>query len=368
MAQINKFRKSKKNVLQAAVDAKHTPVTEPLAVGDVLVPPENINTHTYEAEKELETAEKIASKIGFQTKERALIPLDEIEDAPEGWNDFPSLSNLEIEELAFSIEQNGLYHPFVLWKKYNNKTQKQYMILSGHNRAKAYRRLIEKYTYAYEQGLISKEQFDIILERLSNVPAVVYEENEITDTKAQEIIMDINYNGRKNIVPLLPILVQKRYSLIQNTENLAGQRYRDLVATALEISPTKVGEELSIMTHGSYNIKQLYFTQLKSKKNYSNIKKKHLLKIVMLSSELQNTLIDYYSNNPEEFNQRLDLLFRRAKGDKSKITKEFIDEIFQQELKKEDVYTRIEINIPEKYKSQFMNLYNNWLKENNIEP
>ena len=62
------------------------------------------------------------------------IQIDKLESAPEEWNFYPALQGEEFDRLVHSILVHGLLHPIVVQKK-----QDKTMILSGHNRVRAYR-------------------------------------------------------------------------------------------------------------------------------------------------------------------------------------------------------------------------------------
>lgn len=95
--------------------------------------------------------------------------------APLEWNFYRPLSENKMLELIHSIKENGLLHPLVVWKRENGL----YMILSGHNRAEAYRRLYER---------TGDEQW-------SKIPCIV--RSGLSGEEAQEMIVDSNWVQRE---------------------------------------------------------------------------------------------------------------------------------------------------------------------------
>ena len=68
------------------------------------------------------------------------LPLDKLSPAPTEWNFYAPLPDDKLLELIESIQTNELLHPIVVWKQPDGAL----MILSGHNRVRAYTALLEK--------------------------------------------------------------------------------------------------------------------------------------------------------------------------------------------------------------------------------
>ena len=68
------------------------------------------------------------------------VPLDKLSPAPADWNFYAPLPDDKLLELIESIRANDLLHPIVVWKQPDGAL----MILSGHNRVRAYTALLEK--------------------------------------------------------------------------------------------------------------------------------------------------------------------------------------------------------------------------------
>lgn len=102
------------------------------------------------------------------------IPLDSLSPAPAEWNFYAPLPDDKLLELIESIQTNGLLHPIVVWKQPSGTL----MILSGHNRVRAYTALLEKTGD----------------NKYHRIPATVL--TDISDDEAHEIVVDSNYVQR----------------------------------------------------------------------------------------------------------------------------------------------------------------------------
>ena len=102
------------------------------------------------------------------------LPLDKLSPAPTEWNFYAPLPDDKLLELIESIQTNELLHPIVVWKQPDGVL----MILSGHNRVRAYTALLEK---------TGEEKY-------RRIPATVL--TDITADEAHEIVVDSNYVQR----------------------------------------------------------------------------------------------------------------------------------------------------------------------------
>ena len=101
-------------------------------------------------------------------------PLDKLSPAPADWNFYAPLPDDKLLELIESIRANDLLHPIVVWKQPDGAL----VILSGHNRVRAYTALLEK---------TGEDKY-------RRIPATVL--TDITADEAHEIVVDSNYVQR----------------------------------------------------------------------------------------------------------------------------------------------------------------------------
>lgn len=106
------------------------------------------------------------------------LPLDSLHAARPDWNFYSPLSDDKMVELIASIRDNGLLHPIVVWRRPGQPD----MVLSGHNRLEAFRRL---YKTTGE-------------EKYARIPCTLRQ--DLTEEQAREIIVDSNWVQR-NLTP-----------------------------------------------------------------------------------------------------------------------------------------------------------------------
>lgn len=149
------------------------------------------------------------------------IDLDRLKEAPSEWNFYSPLSIKKMEELIYSIEKNGLLHPLVVWEQ-NDGT---YMILSGHNRKRAFEMLYDS----------TKD------EKYSKVFCYIKKSDEITEDEAKEIIIDTNWVQRELSTIEKAQSIYRKYTAIgrkQKVKHGEGQGIRnyDRIAEQYNIS------------------------------------------------------------------------------------------------------------------------------------
>lgn len=128
-----------------------------------------------------------------------LVKIDDLYNAPDEWNFYDRLPPGKMQELVESIINIGLQEPIIVWKKDNKD---KYMILSGHNRVRAYKILCENQDS----------------EKYSKIHAVIKDKN-LSEEEAKEIIVDTNW-------------VQRQLTTIQKARSI-NFKYRKLKKDSL---------------------------------------------------------------------------------------------------------------------------------------
>ena len=159
------------------------------------------------------------------------ISLSTLESAPVKWNFYSPLNDNKMEELLNSIVNNGLLVPIIVWEQVDNPTNPKYMILSGHNRVKAYEILKE---------VTKSNKYD-------KINAIVKRKEEISEDEAREIIIDTNWVQRQLSTLEKSKSIYEKYAVIENLNkhrsnyNEHGQgRTRDVIAKQFDISGIQV--------------------------------------------------------------------------------------------------------------------------------
>lgn len=256
-------------------------------------------------------------------KQSDLIDLDLLFEASNEWNFFDKHNDDKMYELINSILDNGLLNPIIVWEREEN-----YMILAGHNRVEAFKKL---YDMSNDDNFLK-------------IPAFIYKKNEIDEIKARTIIIDTNYVQRKLSTKELQKCIVIKY------DELSGKRknVKDSISEELNISPRTVVKYRNLEKLIP-EIKELVFN---NKLGINNA-----LKLIYLQfeeqRELYNEYKDYFNNS----------IFNKIKNDMSKSQ---IEKII---CYKDDIQEIIDvkISIPKIYKDEFIKKVNDWAKEKGIE-
>ena len=258
------------------------------------------------------------------------IEISSLFPAPDDLNFFPEISDTKMLEMIFSIQENGLFNPIIVWEQDNG-----YMILSGHNRVTAYGRIVSEYSHV--------DSFDS--DKYKTIPAIVYGKNEIDEEKAKEIIVDTNYIQRDDYKRLLPEIIKNRINIIKDRKDIKG-RTIDIVAKELMISSTKVYEDQLIANKIIPELRELYFEGV--------INKKPILRFAWFSKDIQKKL--YKGVDSSNFTD--DKVY--------KIKKDMTYEEIYETLTSTDYEKKVavQLRVPEKLKDDFRKMANEWIKNN----
>lgn len=187
--------------------------------------------------------EEYTEYINKTNKKEAEISLELLDPAPDEWNFFPQQDESKILELMFSIEQNGVINPIIVWEQ----DKRRYMILSGHTRVEALKRLREDILKEEENSKLYK-----------TIPAIIYGKNEINVSKAREIICDTNYLQRSLNRKLQTKIIQERMNLIRTQVNRKGELISE-AAKILGIKQTALYGNYAIATQLIPEIQNEFF-------------------------------------------------------------------------------------------------------------
>lgn len=266
--------------------------------------------------------------VGEKDRPVVKLPLTSLQPAPKEWNFFPSISPSKMLEMMFSIQENGLFNPIIVWEKKDG-----YMILSGHNRVEAYSRILTEY----------RETEGFVEEEYARIPAIILEEDEINENKAREIIIDTNYLQRDNDRRLMPIIVENRIKIVKNRRDKKG-RTIEIVAKELGLSKTKVYEDFVIGEKIIPELSEMFFDGV--------ITKKSLLKFANYNKGVQQFLYQNFKDTITNEN---------CMKIKTNMDREELSKLFRNE-NPEKIIT-MQVRVPEKLKDEFRKMANDWLKE-----
>lgn len=252
---------------------------------------------TEAAEDISERNETLERMIAETKKEKEYIDVSLLHPAPREWNVFPPLPEIKMLQMKLSIFENGIWVPVIVWEERDGSG---YMILSGHNRVQAVREII------------SENQRDTWKHDYSKIPCIVYGKDEITEEKAQELILDTNYIQREMTPKTRVNVIARRTKYMHGQTNGRGETIDELIKT-LGLKKTAVYEDISISCLIP-ELSELYFSE--------KISRKAVLKFTMYSTDMQQWIYDNFKDSLTT--NKILLLDKNAK------TKQQIKEIFSE--------------------------------------
>lgn len=203
------------------------------------------------------------------------LPLDKLYPAPPEINDFPPSTESEMLELMQSIMYNGMQYPVIVWEQDDG-----YMIISGHNRTRAFQRLIE------EVDESEKSKYETIM-------SIVYQKDELNTDSAKEKAIDTNLVQRKLTKRQEAAILKEKMQLVKGRTDKKG-RTVDIVAKELGLSRTKVYEDYSIANNIIEEISDLYYD--------AELSKKAILRFLWFNKGVQKQLFEAYKDNINDQN------------------------------------------------------------------
>lgn len=257
------------------------------------------------------------------------LDIDKLQVAPEEINFFPQISEEKMLEMVFSILENGLFNPIIVWELKNSN---EFMILAGHNRVKAFKRIINEY----------KESKDFDVTQYEVIPAIIYGHDEIDLNKAKEIAIDTNYIQRKEDRRLAPKIIKNRLDIVRSRKDTKG-RTINIVAEELGLSRTKVYEDFVIAENIIPELSEFYFTGV--------LKKKLLLKFNWYDKDMQKWMYNTFKNRINNDT----MIGIKRNMDTHEIAKVFVDS-------KNHKYVNVSFKVPEELKDDLRHMVNDWLR------
>lgn len=251
------------------------------------------------------------------------LPLDKLSPAPADWNFYAPLPDDKFIELIESIQKNDLLHPIVAWKQLDGNL----MILSGHNRVRAYTALLEK---------TGENKYRCI-------PATVL--TDITAEEAHEIVVDSNYVQRVLTPSEKARSISQKYALAgRKKRSKAGERksrYEE-IGEAYHLSGRQVAKYVKLG-----NLQDCLLELLDSGK----LPLATALRLTDLQPESQRFLAEHCA----------DLL---ASPKAAKLTTDMTNEQMQEFLNAAPDTVRVSVTVPAALEEDFRRMAAEWLKAN----
>lgn len=162
---------------------------------------------------------------------RDSVSLGDLYPAPNEWNFYGELPAEKMNELVESVLTLGILHPIIVWER-PNADGKKYMILSGHNRVKAYK-------------ILRANENDV---KYSRIEAVIKGPNEIDEDIAQDIIIDTNWVQRELSPSQKAKTIMKKYISLKGTTDRIRCSFKisDVIAKEYNISSRQIMQYKSL--------------------------------------------------------------------------------------------------------------------------
>lgn len=279
--------------------------------------------HIKEPDK-TEIPEKSRFDMNFETSDGEkieLIALDKLKSAPKSWNFYKKLPDDKFIELIDSIKENFLLNPIIVWEQ-----DTFYMILSGHNRADAFKKLFE----------ITRDA------KYSKIPAIIKSKTDVSQEEAKQIIIDTNWVQRQLSTYEKTMSILNKYAAAKNLNK--GGKTRDIVAQAYGISGRMVQNYLSLV-----NLVDEMYNRIEEKK----CSIKQAVEIARKSADTQKIIAD----NIDSLN--LDVKKIRNLPETADLA-----QVLAELGEDEDKYISISVKIPLDKKESFCKFFEEWKGEN----
>lgn len=251
------------------------------------------------------------------------LPLDKLSPAPANWNFYAPLPDDKFIELIESIQKNDLLHPIVVWKQPDGSL----MILSGHNRVRAYTALLEK----------TGEN------KYRRIPATVL--TDITAEEAHEIVVDSNYVQRVLTPSEKARSISQKYALAgRKKRSKAGERksrYEE-IGEAYHLSGRQVAKYVKLGNLQDCLLKLL---------DNGKLPLATALRLTDLPPESQHFLAEHCA----------DLL---ASPKAARLTADMTNEQMQEFLSAAPDTVRVSVTVPAALEEDFRRMAAEWLKAN----
>ncbi len=279
----------------------------------------------------LDKVDSIKSQEDDGKKKIEYIDIFKMEGAPAEWNRYPLLRDSQPDryfELKLSIYEKGIEDPLVLWRQ----PAGTYMVLAGHNRKDVCAEIIR------ECG----DEDDFHEDRFRFVPCIVYQENEIDERKAREIIDDSNlYRDFSKLPEMI-----KQQIVVDRLETYKKRRYTkgeriDQLMKDFGLKKSAIYDALALNENVIKPLQKLFFD--------GKIKKKTVMRFTFFPKDTQEWIFDKF---------REQITDAKVNALKKNMTRDEIEQVFCTEGKETK---RLTLEIPTEREEEFRELFQKWL-------
>lgn len=259
------------------------------------------------------------------------IDISKMEAAPAEWNRYPLLRENQPDkylELKLSIYDKGIEDPLVLWLRPGGT----YMVLAGHNRRDACAEIIK--------DCCDEDGFDE--DKYRFVPCIVYQEDEIDERKAKEVIDDTNLYRDFSKLPekIKQQIVIDRLETYKRRRYTKGERIDQLMKD-FGLKKSAIYDALALSENVIEPLQKLFFD--------GALKKKTVMRFTYFPKDTQQWIYD-------EFGEQISDV--KVNALKKNMTRDEIAQVFQSEGKE---VKKLTVEIPAGREEEFRELLKKWL-------
>lgn len=291
---------------------------------------ESMNIGTKEMEA---AANRVGSKDERTGKVIQLLDINYLNEAPKDWDQFPEPTKEQYLRMKFSIIENGLIYPIVVWDRGDEK-----MIIAGKTRTRIYRDIRDN-----NEG---NPDLDY-----NYIPAIVFERHELNKDQAINIIIESNTEQRKDNTKELPFIVKHKVNQISKRKNKKGDSM-DKVAKDMNMSRTKIYEEKVLATEIDEDIVRMFYDGI--------LNRKTVLRFKRIDRSAQNKVYEKLLKNLTREDVKKKNIDERSKGLKKDMSFEEIKEVLTSDPV--DMKVQISAKIPAKFEDEFQKMLKEWLE------
>lgn len=261
------------------------------------------------------------------------IDISKMEGAPAEWNRYPLLKENQPDkylELKLSIYEKGIETPLVLWQQPGD----MYMILAGHNRRDACAEII---TDCRDEEGFDEEKYRLI-------PCIVYQEDELDEIKAKEIIDDTNLYRDFSKLPekVKQQIVINRLAIYKRRHYAKGERIDQLMKD-FGLKKSAIYDALALNENVIEPLQKLFFDGI--------LKKKSVMRFNFFPKDTQQWIYDEFGEQISD---------AKVVALKKNMTRDEIAQVFQS---KDREVKRLTVEIPADREEEFRALLKKWLAE-----
>ena len=297
-----------------------------------------LNKVTQTSKGAAQNVSKTLNRVGSGTlqaddgrKKIEYIDISKMEGAPTEWNRYPLLKENQPDkylELKLSVYEKGIEDPLVLWQRPGG----MYMILAGHNRRDVCAEIILECR--------DEEGFDE--EKYRSVPCIVYQEDEIDEEGAKDIINDTNLYRDFSKLPekIKQQIVIDRLETYKKRRYAKGERIDQLMKD-FGLKKSAIYDALALNENVIEPLQKLFFDGV--------LKKKTVMRFTNFPKDTQQWIYD-------EFREQIS--DAKVNALKKNMTRDEITQVFQSEGKE---VKKLTVEIPAGREDEFRELLKKWL-------